>query len=74
MVLNELLNWTKYYYKNKNLDIVTHDNSLKIHDILEDVKNSIVFRSDIGKESELTDNILINYEVIVTKINEEKDK
>ena len=61
MVLDELLKWTKYYYENKNLDIVTHDNSLKIHDILEDVKNNIVFRSYIGIESELTDNILINY-------------
>lgn len=74
MVLNELINWTKYYYVNKNLDIVTHDNSLNIHEILEDVKNNIVFRSDIGMESELTDNILINYEVIVKTINEEKDK
>lgn len=64
MVLDQLLKWTKYYYENKNLDIVTHDNSLKNNDILEDVKNNIVFRSDIGIESELTDNILINYEVI----------
>lgn len=73
MVLDELLKWTKYYYENKNLDIVTHDNSLKIHYILEDVKNNIVFRSDIGIESELTDNILINYEVIVKTINEERN-
>ena len=72
-VLDELLKWPKYYYENKNLDIVTHDNSLKIHDILEDVKNNIVFRSDIGIESELTDNILINYEVIVKTINEERN-
>ena len=71
MVLNELLNCPKYYYKNKNLDIVTHDNSLKIHDILEDVKNNMVFRSNIDMESELADNILINYEVIVKTINEQ---
>ena len=70
MVLDELLKWTKYYYENKNLDIVRHDNSLKIHDILEDVKNNIVFRSDIGIESELTDNILINIKYCsVAKLN-----
>lgn len=71
MVINELLNFPKYYYENKNLDIVTHDNSLKIHDILEDVKNNMVFRSNIDMESELADNILINYEVIVKTINEQ---
>ena len=73
MVLAELFNWTKFSYQHHTLDIVTHDNSLKIHDILEDVKNNIVFRSDIGIESELTDNILINYEVIVKTINEERN-
>lgn len=39
--------------------------------ILEDVKNNMVFRSNIDMESELADNILINYEVIVKTINEQ---
>ena len=34
IVLNELLEWIKYYYKSKNLDIINHNNSLKRHELL----------------------------------------
>lgn len=70
MVLNELLNWINYYYKNKNLNIITPDSSLKVHAILSDIRNDMIFRKDIGLESELTDTILIHYEVIIKTINE----
>lgn len=42
-VLDELLDWVKYYYENKNLNIVNHNNSLRIHDLLEDIRNDIIF-------------------------------
>ena len=72
MVLNELLKWVNYYYKNKNLDIVTHDDSLKIHSLLEEIKNKLIPNKQIGMESMLSDNILIRYEVIIKTINEER--
>ncbi len=73
VILNEILGWVKYYYKNKNLDIVTHDNSLKIHETLENIKNDLIFNKTIGIESMLSDNILIRYEVIIKKINDKEN-
>jgi hypothetical protein len=70
-VLNELLNWVDYYYKNKNLDIVTHDDSLRIHDLLENVRCKVIPNKKIGIESMLAEDILIRYEVIIKTINEE---
>ena len=72
MILNVLLKWIQYYYANKNLDIVTTDESLKIHTLLEEIKWDLLPRKDIGVESLLTDNILIRYEVIIKAINEER--
>ncbi len=74
IVLNELLKWIKYYYKNKNLDIVTHDNSLRIHNLLDEIKNELIPNRQIGMESMLSDNILIRYEVIIKSINDERNK
>ncbi len=72
MVLNELLNWIKEYYKNKNLNVITHDKSLEIHTLLEDIKWNILLDKEIGSESLLADNILIRYEVIMITINKER--
>ncbi len=72
MVLNELLKWVNYYYKNKNLDIVTHDDSLRIHSLLDEIRNELIPNKQIGMESMLSDNILIRYEVIIKTINDER--
>lgn len=69
-VLDELLGWVKYYYENKNLNIVSHDNSLRIHDLLENIRNDIIFDKSMGIELEIADNILIRYEAIVKMIND----
>ena len=74
MVLDELLKWVMYYYKNKDLNIVTYDDSLWIHNILDNIKNMLLFNESIGMESMLSDNILIRYEVIIKTINDEKSK
>lgn len=71
-VLEELLGWVKYYYENKNLNIVSHNNSLRIHDLLEDIRNDIIFDKSMGIELEIADNILIRYEAIVKMINDER--
>lgn len=71
-VLDELLGWVKCYYENTNLNIVNHDNSLRIHDLLEDIRNDIIFDKSMGIELEIADNILIRYEAIVKMINDER--
>ena len=73
-VLDELLDWVKYYYENKNLNIVNHNNSLRIHDLLEDIRNDIIFDKSMGIELEIADNILIRYEAIVKMINDERGR
>lgn len=72
MILNELLQWIKHYYKNRNFNIITHEKSLEIHNLLEEIKWKILPDKNIGDESLLTDNILIRYEVIIKTINDEK--
>ena len=52
------------------LNIVNHDNSLRIHDLLEDIRNDIIFDKSMGIELEIADNILIRYEAIVKMIND----
>lgn len=74
IVLNELLEWVDYYYKHKNLNIVTYDSSLRIHNLLIEEENNLLFDSNIGMEAMLSDNILIRYEVIIKTINEERKK
>lgn len=69
-VLNELLDWVKCYYENTNLNIVNHNNSLRIHDLLEDIRNDIIFDKSMGIELEIADNILIRYKAIVKMIND----
>lgn len=69
-ILDELLGWVKCYYENTNLNIVKHDNSLRIHDLLEDIRNDIIFDKSMGIELEIADNILIRYEAIVKMIND----
>ncbi len=71
-ILYELLNWIKNYYIEKNLNIVTHEKSLEIHTLLEDIKWEILPNKNIGNEALLTDEILIRYEVIIKTINKER--
>lgn len=72
IALNELLKWVNYYYENKNLDIVTYDDSLRIHSLLDDIRNELIPNKQIGMESMLSDDILIRYEVIMKTINDER--
>lgn len=70
MVLKKLIKWVKYYYKHNNLDIVTYDESLKIHQLLVDKSCDLMTDTNIlGSESILSDDILIRYEVIIKSIN-----
>ena len=71
-VQNELIEWIKYYYLNKNLGIVTQEKSLEIHSLLDEIKWTKISDKTIGEEAILTDNILIRYEVIIKMINEER--
>lgn len=74
MILNTLLKWIKYYYTNKNFDIVTTKESSEIHTLLEEIKWDLLPSKEIGIEALLTDDILIRYEVIIKNINDERMK
>ena len=69
--------------KNKYLDVkeklfnilsndissITYEDSLKIHTILDDVKEEILFNKEIGNEKTISDDILVLYEAMIKKIN-----
>lgn len=69
MILDKLIQWIKYYYDNENFEIITYEESLKIHELLEEIKWKMITNKNIGDESMLTDDILIRYEVIIKTIN-----
>ena len=72
-VLNELIKWVSYYYEHENLNIVTHDESLEIHNILLDRSVDLMMNASIpAMESILSDDILNRYEVIVKTINDQR--
>ena len=72
-VLNKLLNWLKEYYKNQSLNISSEE-SLEIYNLLDNIREKILFSKEIGDEKLLSDNILVRYEVIIKKINGGKEK
>ena len=74
IILNELIEWVKNYYINKNLDEITYEKTLEIHTILKDIKWEILSNKKIGIEALLSDSILIRYEVIMKTINDERKK
>lgn len=69
IVLNKLLNWLKEYYKNQSLNISSEE-SLEIYNLLDNIREKILFSKEIGDEKLLSDNILIRYEVIIKMIND----
>lgn len=73
IVLNKLLNWLKEYYKNQSLNINSEE-SLEIYNLLDNIREKILFNKEIGDEKLLSDNILVRYEVIIKKINGGKEK
>ena len=73
-VLDKLLSWVNYYYQNKNLNIVTHEDSLRIYTLLDNARCFLIPNKKIGMESMLSDNILIRYEVIIKTINDERSE
>ena len=73
IVLNKLLNWLKEYYKDQSLNISSEE-SLEIYNLLDNIREKILFNKEISDEKLLTDNILVRYEVIIKKINGGKEK
>ncbi len=68
-IKNKLLEWTN----TNKLKEITHEESLEIHKILDDAKEKILFDKNIGDEKELSDNILIWYEVLIKEINKTRN-
>lgn len=71
-ILEELIRWVKNYYLNKNFSIVTYEKSLEIHTRLEELKWQKITDKNIGIEAMITDKILILYESVIKKINDER--
>ena len=64
--------WLDHFIKNKNFNIITYENSLELHKIIDDKKEEILFDKNIGEEKIISDEILIVYEILMKKINLER--
>ena len=67
-----LLDWANKYYKFKSFNFISYDESYKIHEELQDIRDIKIYDKNLGMESMITDDIFIKYEVVVKLINEEK--
>lgn len=74
IILNEIISWVKDYRLNKNFNHITYSKSLKIHELIDDIREKKLFDKNIGIESEISDEILIWYEVLIKSINDERSK
>ncbi len=71
IVKKNLLKWINEYNKVNSFDFVTYEESLKLHTILDNVKERILFDKNIGEEKRISDEVLLWYEIVIKKINEE---
>lgn len=72
-VLNVITKWTKEYYLNHNLNNINFDESLKLHTLIDNIREKKLFDKDIGNEKTISDDILIWYEILIKKINDGRD-
>lgn len=70
-IMNTIAGWANDYTMNKNFNNITHQESLKIHKLIDNIREQKLFDKNIGNESEISDEILIWYEVLIKSINEE---
>ena len=57
-----------------DISSITYEDSLKIHTILDDVKEEILFNKEVGDEKVISDDILVLYEAMIKKINSKKKR
>ncbi len=69
-VLDKISNWSKNYYLNKSFNNITYEESLQLHNMIDDVREKKIFDKKIGNEKEISDEILIWYEILIRTINE----
>ena len=70
-VLKELKKWAKDYFLNNSFKLMTYDETLKIHDLLEEISYNKIFDKEVGIECEISDSIRIWYEELMMSINKE---
>ena len=61
--------WINEYNKVNSFDFISYEESLKLHTILDNVKERILFDKNIGEEKRISDEVLLWYEIVIKKIN-----
>lgn len=67
-----LSSWVKDYILHKNFDSITHKESIQIYKMIDCIRENKLFNKNIGNEKNLSDQILIWYEIVIKDVNEEK--
>lgn len=71
-IVNIIIGWAKDYSMNNNFDTITYDESLRLHTLIDNIKEKKLFDKNIGDEKQIADEILIWYEVVMKNINDER--
>jgi hypothetical protein len=67
-----LSSWVKDYILHKNFDSITHEESIQIYKMIDCIREDKLFNKNIGSEKDLSDQILIWYEIVIKDVNEER--
>lgn len=70
-IINDISIWAKNYSLNETFNDITYEKSLKIHTLIDDIREKKLFDKTIGEESFISDEILIWYEILIKGINDE---
>lgn len=70
-IIDNISNWAKNYSLKESFDDITYEKSLKIHTLIDDIREKKLFDKTIGEESFISDQIIIWYEILVKGINDE---
>lgn len=73
-ILTTITSWSKNYIINKNFDNINSSETKRVHILLDDIRENKLFDKKMGKESFLSNEILIWYEVCIKSINDEKKR
>lgn len=71
-IMNTIAGWANNYIMNKNFSNITHKESLKMYKLIDNIREQKLFDKNIGNESEISDEILIWYEVLIKTVNNER--
>ena len=64
--------WASNYFLNKNFSNIMLEKNYEIYNIIDEIREQKLFDKTIGEDKNISDEILIWYEIVIKSINAER--